>query len=77
MIKCPKCGEPLEGFPALSRRDNKTEICSDCGTLEAMEDFLNIGSIKVVNMSNKYLEEPGKAKRLPGSKPKDEAELDG
>lgn len=71
MINCPNCGEPLEGFPALSRRDNKTEICSDCGTLEAMEDFLNIGSIKVVNMSNKYLEEPGKAKRLPGSKPED------
>lgn len=25
---------------ALSRRDNETEICSDCGTREAMEDYI-------------------------------------
>ena len=25
--------------PALSRRDNRTYICSDCGTREAVEDF--------------------------------------
>jgi hypothetical protein len=27
---------------ALSRRDNKTEICSDCGRREAIEDFLGM-----------------------------------
>jgi hypothetical protein len=26
-------------FPALSRVDNKTDICSPCGTVEAMDDF--------------------------------------
>jgi len=26
-------------FPALSRRDNKTDICGDCGQVEAMEDY--------------------------------------
>jgi hypothetical protein len=26
---------------AISRRDNKTEICSACGTQEALEDFFN------------------------------------
>lgn len=26
-------------FPALSRRDNKTYICSNCGQLEAFEDM--------------------------------------
>jgi len=26
-------------FPALSRRDNKTYICSECGTREAFEDM--------------------------------------
>ena len=26
-------------FPALSRFDNKTDICSNCGTDEAMRDF--------------------------------------
>ena len=38
MEKCPKCGGPLGKRPALSRRDNKTDICADCGFKEAMED---------------------------------------
>jgi len=38
MKNCPRCKEPIEGFPALSRRDNLTDICSDCGTAEAFED---------------------------------------
>lgn len=36
---CPKCGNRIQGHPALSRADNKTEICSNCGTLEALEVF--------------------------------------
>ena len=36
---CPRCGRVYSGFPALSRLDNKTEICSDCGLIEALEDF--------------------------------------
>ena len=36
---CPKCNTRYLGYPAISRRDNKTEICSDCGTLEALDDF--------------------------------------
>jgi DNA-directed RNA polymerase subunit RPC12/RpoP len=52
-ILCPRCKEntytPYEGaeyvngvsspFPALSRRDNKTYICSSCGEAEAFEDM--------------------------------------
>ena len=37
--KCPKCNKELGEYPAISRRDNKTEICSNCGMLEALEDF--------------------------------------
>ena len=37
--KCPKCGKTYTKYPALSRRDNKTYICPQCGTEEAMEDF--------------------------------------
>ena len=38
--KCPKCKKIVDmRFPALSRRDNKTKICSDCGTREAFEDY--------------------------------------
>lgn len=36
---CANCGKAIAGYPALSRKDNKTEICSNCGTLEALEDF--------------------------------------
>ena len=51
-ILCPRCktneytpygnakkwNKSMPPFPALSRRDNETHICSDCGTREAMED---------------------------------------
>jgi len=37
--QCPICLNFYTGFPALSRKDNKTDICSDCGLVEAMEDF--------------------------------------
>ena len=35
---CPRCGRRYTAYPALSRRDNETEICPSCGTLEAFED---------------------------------------
>ena len=38
MEKCHKCGVPLGNRPALSMRDYKTDICSECGYKEAMED---------------------------------------
>lgn len=39
--KCPKCGNWFLNYPALSRRDNKTYICPDCGVKEAMEDYMS------------------------------------
>lgn len=36
---CPKCGKEYNDYPAISRRDNKTEICPECGQIEALEDF--------------------------------------
>lgn len=36
---CPKCGKRYSEHAALSRRDNKTYICPDCGLEEAMEDY--------------------------------------
>ncbi len=37
--KCPICGKIYSEYPALSRRDNKTYICPDCGTAEALKDY--------------------------------------
>lgn len=35
-LKCPLCGREYEGRPALSREDNQTLICPDCGTRQAL-----------------------------------------
>lgn len=37
---CARCKNAIIGYPAISREDNKTEICSNCGTLEALEDLI-------------------------------------
>ena len=40
---CPRCGRTYCEPPALSREDNKTLICPDCGTREAL-DTLGVAS---------------------------------
>ncbi len=36
---CPICGQEYTGVPALSRTDNETLICPDCGTRQALESI--------------------------------------
>ena len=36
---CPRCGKVYTDRPAISRADNKTPICPDCGTREALESI--------------------------------------
>lgn len=36
---CPLCGGTYHGAPALSRTDNKTLICPDCGTRQALQSI--------------------------------------
>lgn len=38
-MKCLRCGEDVLHLPALSRRDNNTDICNDCGMSEAVFDM--------------------------------------
>lgn len=40
-FNCSKCGKYFIGYPALSRKDNKSEVCSECGVAEALEDLKN------------------------------------
>jgi transposase len=42
-MSCPRCGDEITAFPALSRQDNKTYICSECGTKEAFFNFFHQG----------------------------------
>lgn len=36
---CPRCGQAYRGRPALSRKDNKTPVCADCGIRDALESI--------------------------------------
>lgn len=36
---CSKCGKSFCGAPALSRMDNTTNICPDCGLREALDSI--------------------------------------
>ncbi len=36
---CPLCGRAYGEVPALSRTDNETMICPDCGTRQALESI--------------------------------------
>lgn len=36
---CPLCGKKYSERPALSRTDNETLICPDCGTRQALESI--------------------------------------
>lgn len=36
---CPRCNAWYDAEPAISRADNKTEICPDCGQAEAMAAY--------------------------------------
>ena len=38
-VVCPRCGKVYTDRPAISRADDKTPICSDCGTREALESI--------------------------------------
>lgn len=37
--KCSRCGNYFIGEPAISRKDNKSEVCSSCGIEEALEEL--------------------------------------
>lgn len=36
---CPICGRSYLGRPAISRVDNETPICPDCGIRQALESI--------------------------------------
>ena len=44
---CPVCNKEYAGEPSLSRKDNKTDICPDCGQQEAMDAMTNSTKEKV------------------------------
>lgn len=63
---CPRCGRPFSDYPAISRYDNKTEICPDCGVEEAMINYTG-GTLEAPNKyeekAKRYNKYKGKAKK--------------
>jgi hypothetical protein len=47
MKKCPLCSNEVGDYPAISRKDNKTKICSDCGVSEALADYAHYRKLKL------------------------------
>ena len=45
MRRCPKCGKDYDARPALSRADNQTEICPECGMQEAIDAAIKAGML--------------------------------
>ena len=43
MNTCPRCNSEMPERPALSRTDNETLVCSECGILEAIENTQPFG----------------------------------
>ena len=56
MAVCPLCGRTYHGAPALSREDNETLICPDCGTREAL-DSIGVAPAEqdaIIQVSHRY-----------------------
>ena len=62
--QCPKCGDNMKKpRVALSRRDNKSNICPPCGTREAMEDFMKYYDNYIDQTPEEAMEDFMKAQR--------------
>lgn len=56
---CPICGATYTAVPALSREDNQTQICPDCGTRQALAS-IGVGpeeQEKILSTIHKFSEE--------------------
>ena len=69
---CPRCGRPYSDYPAISRYDNKTEICPDCGVEEAMVNYTG-GTLEA---PDKYKDEARKYNKDNSKKVSEEVTID-
>jgi predicted RNA-binding Zn-ribbon protein involved in translation (DUF1610 family) len=54
---CPICGNEYTGYPAISRKDNETEICPSCGHKEAIQAFKDNMTPEERERHNKLLDD--------------------
>lgn len=53
---CPVCKFAIIGHSAISRKDNTTQICSNCATIEALQAFQDY--------QNKHITRPTKMRKI-------------
>lgn len=56
---CPRCGKAYHEPPALSRLDNETLICPDCGTREAL-DSIGVAPAEQEPLSRSFIATSGR-----------------
>ena len=54
---CPICKKEITSWPSISRVDNKTDICSDCGLTESLESWLGKGHPQIDELSTELKKE--------------------
>lgn len=63
MQSCPKCDKKCQKLLAVSREDNKTMICDECGTKEALNSLpagiLTPQERKRITLRKSYMEKLG------------------
>jgi hypothetical protein len=69
---CPRCGTVYQWYPACSRWDNKTDICSLCGSDEALLNF-GVNTIPMMNIKPKWLDRIVMKKEIRGKEEGGEA----
>lgn len=52
--RCPLCGREYTGAPALSRTDDQTQICQDCGTRQALSAIGIVDQEAVIARIHEY-----------------------
>lgn len=52
---CPICKAEYNEPPAISRADNKTEICSSCGIRQAVEGLMKAEDVEALVQKNKEM----------------------
>ena len=54
---CPICKKEITSWPSISRVDNKTDICSDCGLTESLESWLGKGNPEIEGLAKELKKE--------------------
>ena len=66
MNTCPICGRQYSAPPAISRTDNKTEICPVCGTMESISFLPQEQRDEIIRAVEEKEIEVGRVEAVPG-----------